>query len=86
MADGQGLIIEMVAKTWVHWLISKLFMGLGQGLCQHGILTYMAEIAPAQIRGTMLSTYGWGYALGQLFAAIALQIVNVVSTAPAARR
>lgn len=72
-----GLIIECVSRTWVHWLVAKLFMGFGQGLCQHGILTYIAEIAPAQIRGFVLSTYGFGFALGQLFAAIALQAVEV---------
>lgn len=34
-----GLVIEMIARTWWHWLISKVFMGLGQGMCQHGVLT-----------------------------------------------
>lgn len=77
-SNTQGLIIECVSRTWVHWLVAKLFMGFGQGLCQHGILTYIAEIAPAQIRGFVLSTYGFGFALGQLFAAIALQAVEVV--------
>lgn len=42
-------------------------------------IQYIAEIAPAQIRGTLSTSYAWGIALGQLLAAVALQIVAVVS-------
>ncbi|WWC88371.1 uncharacterized protein L201_003282 [Kwoniella dendrophila CBS 6074] len=73
---GLGIIVEMVSKTWKHWLAAKLFTGLGGGLAQGTILSYMNEIAPAQIRGYLLSTYGASYAVGQLFIAIALQIVE----------
>ncbi|WVQ63618.1 uncharacterized protein L199_001771 [Kwoniella botswanensis] len=73
---GLGVIVEMVAKNWKHWLAAKLFTGLGGGLAQGTILSYMNEIAPAQIRGYLLSTYGAAYAVGQLSIAIALQIVD----------
>ncbi|WVW79665.1 hypothetical protein I302_101634 [Kwoniella bestiolae CBS 10118] len=71
-----GVIVEMVAKDWRHWLAAKLFTGLGGGLAQGTMLSYMNEISPAQIRGYLLSTYGAAYAVGQLFIAIALQIVD----------
>ncbi|WRT68794.1 uncharacterized protein IL334_005774 [Kwoniella shivajii] len=73
---GLGVIVEMVAKDWKQWLAAKLFTGLGSGLAQGTVLSYMNEIAPAQIRGYLLSTYGAAYAVGQLFIAIALQIVD----------
>lgn len=34
-----GLFVEMFARNWWQWLISKILMGMGQGMCQHGALT-----------------------------------------------
>lgn len=39
-------------------------------------MQYISEIAPAQIRGTLLCSYGWGFAIGQLLSSVALQVVN----------
>ncbi|WVQ72838.1 hypothetical protein IAR50_002399 [Cryptococcus sp. DSM 104548] len=75
-----GIIVEMVAKNYKDWLGAKMLMGLGQGLVQQGVITYISEIAPTRVRGTLLSSYGWSYSLGQLFVAIALQIVNVTDS------
>ncbi|OCF38972.1 hypothetical protein I317_07227 [Kwoniella heveanensis CBS 569] len=67
-----GIITEIVARNYKDWLAAKMLMGLGQGLIQQGVLTYISEVAPTQLRGALMSTYGWAYALGQLFVAIAL--------------
>ena len=68
----------MVSKDWTHWLAAKIFIGWGQGITQAITNVYVSEVAPAQIRGTLLCLYALAYAGGQLVAAIALQIVNVV--------
>ena len=73
----------MVARNWGVWLLAKLLVGLGQGFTSSTMICYLSEIAPAQIRGTLTSSYGLGYAMGQLFYSISLQIVNVVSRHPA---
>ncbi|ODO05600.1 hypothetical protein I350_04658 [Cryptococcus amylolentus CBS 6273] len=75
-----GIVPEMVAKNYKDWLGAKMLMGLGQGLVQQGVLTYISEIAPTQVRGTLMSSYGWSYSIGQLLVAIALQIINVTDT------
>ncbi|ODN77562.1 hypothetical protein L202_04732 [Cryptococcus amylolentus CBS 6039] len=75
-----GIVAEMVAKNYKDWLGAKMLMGLGQGLVQQGVLTYISEIAPTQVRGTLMSSYGWSYSIGQLLVAIALQIINVTDT------
>jgi hypothetical protein len=104
----QGIVVEMVAKNWKHWLVAKMLMGLGQGLAQQGILTvsWRVDMRP-QLKSVVCLgdishpgpghtyyhvcdgpvfagcswplSYGWSYALGQLFVSIALQIVEVVS-------
>ncbi|WWD01250.1 hypothetical protein V866_008192 [Kwoniella sp. B9012] len=72
-----GIITEIVAKNYKDWLAAKMLMGLGQGLIQQGVLTYISEVAPTQLRGALMSTYGWAYALGQLFVAIALNTLEM---------
>ncbi|WVW82919.1 hypothetical protein I302_104933 [Kwoniella bestiolae CBS 10118] len=72
-----GIITEIVARNYKDWLAAKMLMGLGQGLIQQGVLTYISEVAPTQLRGALMSTYGWAYALGQLFVAIALNTLNM---------
>ncbi|TYJ58911.1 hypothetical protein B9479_000344 [Cryptococcus floricola] len=75
-----GIVVEMVAKNYKDWLGAKMLMGLGQGLVQQGVLTYISEIAPTQVRGTLMSSYGWSYSIGQLLVAIALQIIDVTDS------
>lgn len=43
----QGVVIEMVARQWQHWLVGKIVTGLGQGLVQQSMLTvsFMDEIS-----------------------------------------
>ncbi|GFZ51067.1 hypothetical protein JCM24511_08825 [Saitozyma sp. JCM 24511] len=68
-------ICEMVATEWRVWLASKLFAGIGNGFAQTALVIYNSEIAPPQIRGFLLSTWAFFYALGQLTASIGLQIL-----------
>lgn len=72
------MVLEIVAKNWVVWLIAKLLAGFGNGFATSALVIYNAEIAPPQIRGFMLSTWAFFYALGQLTASIGLQIIAVV--------
>ncbi|WWC69298.1 uncharacterized protein I206_103236 [Kwoniella pini CBS 10737] len=72
-----GLITEIVARDYKDWLAAKMLMGLGQGLTQQGVLTFISEVAPTQLRGALMSTYGWSYALGQLFVSIALNALEM---------
>lgn len=69
----------MVATEWRVWLASKLFAGIGNGFAQTALVIYNSEIAPPQIRGFLLSTWAFFYALGQLTASIGLQILATVS-------
>lgn len=41
-------------------------------------MSYASEIALPQMRGTVLSSYAFFFALGQLLSAIALDIINRV--------
>lgn len=52
-----GLFIEMFAQNWWQWLLSKICMGIGQGMCQHGVLTVSWATAPRQRGNTDLEKY-----------------------------
>lgn len=43
------------------------------------LLVYVCEIAPTAIRGMLLAVWPFGFCLGQLTAAIGLQVLEVVS-------
>ena len=74
----QAIILEIVAKNWKVYLVAKLFSGFSAAFLGTGVMTYMSEIAITQIRGAMLGAFSFSFALGQLFSAVGLQILNEV--------
>jgi MFS family permease len=75
----QAIIVEIISTTWWHFLIASIFAGLSSGFVGTSVTTYASEIAMPQMRGAALSAYAFSFALGQLAAAIGLQIIAVVS-------
>ncbi|KAJ9121876.1 hypothetical protein QFC24_004458 [Naganishia onofrii] len=72
-------VLEIVAKEWVVYLVARLLAGWSTGLVQSGVTVYIAEIAPTPIRGALLAMYSLCFAVGQLSASIALQIIATTS-------
>jgi hypothetical protein len=52
---------------------------MGNGLVQTQCVIYIAEIAPINIRGTLLASYAFAYQIGGLCGAIGLQVLQTVS-------
>lgn len=73
---AMSVLCETVATTWPVWLIAKLLAGMGVGCLQLTIPTYIAEVAPVRIRGSLLMTYNFWFGLGQFFAPVALQVLS----------
>lgn len=67
-----SIFIETFASHWDHWLVAKLFSGMGVGMLQSTMPLYLSEIAPTQLRGFFINAYSFWFILGQLFASVAL--------------
>jgi SP family sugar:H+ symporter-like MFS transporter len=52
-----GAVLEATATGWRMWAGAKAVMGFGTGLMQAGVSSYIAEVAPREIRGICLSTF-----------------------------
>ncbi len=52
-----GVMLEVIAKDWQMWLGSKIVIGFATGLMQSVVPTYVAEVAPRELRGIMLSFF-----------------------------
>jgi MFS family permease len=53
----QSVLIESFAARWYHWLVAKLFSGMGVGMLQCTMPLYLSEIAPTQLRGFFINAY-----------------------------
>lgn len=53
----QSVFIESFATQWEHWLVAKLFSGMGVGMLQSTMPLYLAELAPTQLRGLLINAY-----------------------------
>lgn len=71
-----GVACESFGRTWQVWLIAKLFSGYAVGSVQFMNGLYMSEISPSRIRGFLITSCFIWYGVGQLFASVALQILN----------
>ncbi|CAK7215478.1 hypothetical protein SBRCBS47491_002495 [Sporothrix bragantina] len=71
-----GTILEMTAKEPGQWAGAKFMFGLGQGLTATTMPVYVSEIAPPQLRGTLLCMYGFFFAIGQLVASVILYVIQ----------
>ena len=72
----------MVARSWPIWLFAGIPCSFAFGFACTALVIYNSEIAPIQIRGFLLSTWALGYALGQTFGGVALQILAEVRISP----
>lgn len=68
-----SVIAESLARSWPHWLVAKLLAGIGVGCLQFTIPSYISEVAPVRIRGSLLMCYSLWWTAGSFFAYIALQ-------------
>ncbi|KAF7553525.1 hypothetical protein G7Z17_g3531 [Cylindrodendrum hubeiense] len=71
-----SIFIETFGTHWQHWLVAKLFSGMGVGMLQATLPLYLSEIAPTQLRGFFINAYSFWFVLGQLFASVALNRLN----------
>ncbi|KAH8691383.1 hexose transporter [Talaromyces proteolyticus] len=74
-----SVFIESFATRWDHWLVAKLFSGMGVGMLQSTMPLYLSEIAPTQLRGFFINAYSLWFVVGQLFASVALNRLNASS-------
>jgi len=65
----------MFAKEWKVWLLSKVLVGLGNGLTQTVLIIYNSEIAPPPIRGFLLAAWQLTFGIGGLVASLGLQLL-----------
>ncbi|KAJ5820027.1 hypothetical protein N7474_005618 [Penicillium riverlandense] len=73
-----SIFIESFATRWDHWLVAKLFSGMGVGMLQSTMPLYLSEISPSQLRGLYINAYSFWFVIGQIFASVALNQLNAV--------
>ena len=71
-----GSIGEIASQKWQDWLGAAGLVRLGVGLAQTILITYVSELAPFQIRGSLLGAYQVLLTTGQLIVAIAAQLIQ----------
>ncbi|EWY85677.1 hypothetical protein FOXG_11758 [Fusarium oxysporum f. sp. lycopersici 4287] len=59
-----SVMIQTFAPNIVCFIAGRVLMGLGKGISMNNGPTYIAEIAPAKIRGIMLSLWQLWYTIG----------------------
>lgn len=79
-----AIVLEIVAKEWKVYLVAKIVCGFASGFIGPSITTYISEITTPQFRGIQLACFSFAFALGQLFCAIALEVLQ--QTKPLAYR
>jgi MFS family permease len=72
-----GSIAEIASQKWQDWLGAAVLIRFGVGLAQTILVTYIAELAPFQIRGMLIGAYQVLLTTGQLIVAIAAELVRV---------
>lgn len=72
----KSIVFEIVAQEWIMILWSRIVGGFASGFLGTSIMTYMSEIALPQFRGALLGTFSLFFALGQVFLALALKILE----------
>lgn len=75
-----GALLTALAANFPIMVIGRFLFGIGIGLAMHAAPMYIAETAPAQIRGTMISLKEFFIVMGMLLGYIAGSLyVDVVS-------
>jgi MFS family permease len=65
-----------VATEWWVLLIARLVAGCAGGMMATSAMVYLSEMALPQFRGALLGSFSLAFALGQMFLAIALKILE----------
>jgi MFS family permease len=65
-----------VATEWWVLLIARLVAGCAGGMMGTSAMVYLSEMALPQFRGALLGSFSLAFALGQVFLAIALKILE----------
>ncbi|KAH7073250.1 general substrate transporter [Paraphoma chrysanthemicola] len=71
-----SIIVQCFSKTWWEILIARLIAGFAGGLMGTSCMVYLSEIAMPQFRGALLAAFSMAFALGQLFLAIGLKVLD----------
>lgn len=75
-----GALLTALAANFPIMVIGRFIFGIGIGLAMHAAPMYIAETAPAQIRGTLISLKEFFIVMGMLFGYIAGSLyVDVVA-------
>jgi SP family general alpha glucoside:H+ symporter-like MFS transporter len=57
--------MEVFSTNWKLWLGGKVLSQLALGMAISTIVTYLSEITPFQLRGTMMGAYQFFFGFGQ---------------------
>ncbi|KAF5006850.1 hypothetical protein FDECE_6797 [Fusarium decemcellulare] len=71
-----SIIIQVVAPNWWVLLIARLVAGCAGGMLSTSVMVYMSEVAMPQFRGALLGSFSLAFALGQVFLAVALKVLE----------
>uniref|UniRef100_A0A8H7K3Z6 Major facilitator superfamily (MFS) profile domain-containing protein n=1 Tax=Bionectria ochroleuca TaxID=29856 RepID=A0A8H7K3Z6_BIOOC len=74
-----SIIIQVFAPNWWVLLIARLVAGCAGGMMGTSVMVYLSEVAMPQFRGALLGSFSLAFALGQVFLAIALKVLEVTS-------
>jgi SP family general alpha glucoside:H+ symporter-like MFS transporter len=69
--------MEVFSTNWKLWLGGKVLSQLALGMAISTIVTYLSEITPFQLRGTMMGAYQFFFGFGQFFGSIATQVLSI---------
>ncbi|KAH7353178.1 general substrate transporter [Pyrenochaeta sp. MPI-SDFR-AT-0127] len=71
-----SIILQCFSKTWWEILIARLIAGCAGGLMGTSCMVYLSEIALPQFRGALLAAFSMAFALGQVFLAVGLKVLE----------
>ncbi|KAG4259894.1 hypothetical protein FPRO03_12544 [Fusarium proliferatum] len=71
-----SIVIQVIAPNWWTLLIARLVAGCAGGMMGTSVMVYMSEVALPQFRGALLGSFSLAFALGQVFLAIALKVLE----------
>ncbi|KAH6695908.1 general substrate transporter [Leptodontidium sp. MPI-SDFR-AT-0119] len=74
-----SIIIQCFSKTWWQILVARAVAGLAGGLMGTSCMVYLSEIALPQFRGALLAAFSMAFALGQVFLALGLKLLQETS-------
>lgn len=69
----RGTVTELFSPNWRVWIVVKFFFGLAMAFMQGNVPPYVSELAPAAIRGFMLSLFQFWIAFGPFLGSCVLE-------------